>query len=92
MLWNLVIFAVIGLFTGAAARLFYPDRQPSRVLGTMMLGMVGSVLGGLLSWAFWSEVNGQFPTQALVMSVVGAAVVVVGWASVAYARSIAGRS
>jgi len=92
MLWNLLIFAVIGLFAGSAARLFYPSRQPSAILGTMMLGMVGSVLGGLLSWAFWSEVNGQFTTGALVMSVVGAAVVLVGWASVAYARSIAGRS
>jgi uncharacterized membrane protein YeaQ/YmgE (transglycosylase-associated protein family) len=92
MLWNVLVFAVIGLFAGAAARLFYPSRQPMRILGTMVVGMVGSVLGGLLSWAFWSEVNGQVTSAALLMSVLGAAVVLVAWASLVYARSIAGRA
>jgi len=88
MFWNLVVFALIGLLTGAAARLFYPGRQPTRILGTMVLGMVGSLLGGLLSWAFWPEADGQFSSAALLMSFVGAVFVVVFWASVAYARRV----
>ncbi len=92
MLWNLLVFALIGLFAGAAARLFYPNRQLTRILGTIVLGMVGSLLGGLLSWAFWPEVDGQFSSAALLMSVVGAAVVLVLWPSVAYARGIGRRA
>lgn len=88
MFWNLVVFALIGLFAGGAARLFYPGRQAGRILGTLVLGMVGSVLGGLLSWAFWREVNGEFSSGALLMSIVGAIVVLVLWASVSYARRI----
>jgi len=92
MLWNLVIFGLIGLFAGGAARLFYPGRQPMRILGTMVLGMVGSLLGGLLSWAFWPEVDGQIESAALLMSILGAMLVLVLWASVAYKRSIGGRA
>jgi len=92
MFWNLVVFALIGVFTGAAARLFYPGRRPSRILGTMLLGMVGSVLGGLLSWVIWPEVNGQFSTGALLMSFIGAVLVVLFWAIVTYARGISGRA
>jgi uncharacterized membrane protein YeaQ/YmgE (transglycosylase-associated protein family) len=92
MLWNLLVFGLIGLFAGGAARVFYPGRQPMRILATMVLGMVGSVLGGLLSWAFWPEVDGQFSSGALLMSVLGAVVVLVLWASVTYGRRIGGRA
>lgn len=88
---NCLVFAVIGLLTGTAARLFYPGRQPMKILGTMVLGMVGSLLGGLLARAFWLEVNGQFESAALVMSFLGAVLVLVLWPSVAYARSVSGR-
>jgi uncharacterized membrane protein YeaQ/YmgE (transglycosylase-associated protein family) len=90
MLENLVVFAVIGLVAGAAARVFYPGRQPTRILGTVVLGMAGSLLGGLLSWAFWPAVDGQFLSAALLMSALGAVFVIALWAGVAYGRSISG--
>ena len=90
MLDNRVVFAVIGLLAGAAARVFYPGRQPTRILGTVVLGMAGSLLGGLLSWAFWPAVEGQFSSAALLMSGLGAVVVIALWAGVAYGRSISG--
>jgi len=92
MWWNVLVFAVIGLLAGAAARLFYPGRQPSRILGSMVLGMIGAILGGLLSWAFWPEVDGQVTSAALLLSAVGAVFVLVVWASLVYSRSIAGRA
>lgn len=60
MLSNLIVFAVIGLFVGGAARLFYPGRQPMKILGTLVLSMACALLGGLLSWSFWPEVDNQF--------------------------------
>ena len=88
MLSNLVVFAVIGLFAGAAARLFYPGRERLHILGTLVLGMVGSLGGGLLSWTVWPAVAGQVEAAALLMSGLGAVLVLVAWAAVAYARRL----
>jgi uncharacterized membrane protein YeaQ/YmgE (transglycosylase-associated protein family) len=90
MLWNLLVFALIGIFVGAAARLFYPGREPMRIVGTLVLGMVWALLGGWLSWAFWPEVDNQFSSGALLLSVLGAVFGVVSWALVGYARSVSG--
>ena len=89
---NLVIFVLIGLFAGAAARLFYPGRQPLRILGTLVLGIAGSLVGGLSSWAIWQAVDGDIHYGALLMSAVGAVVGLVLWAVAAYWRSLGGRS
>ena len=45
-MWNLLVFAVIGLLTGAAARLLYPGRRSTHILGTMLIGIIGAVAGG----------------------------------------------
>jgi len=85
---DLVVFALIGLLAGAAARLWYPGREPMRVMGTMLLGMVGALLGGLISWAVWQSVDGQLYAGALLVSLLGAGVALVVWPFVSYARSI----
>jgi uncharacterized membrane protein YeaQ/YmgE (transglycosylase-associated protein family) len=87
---NLLVFAVIGLLAAAAARLLYPRREPMRILGTMILGMVGAVGGGMISWASWPEVDGQFQSGNLVMSILGALIVIVLWATVSYVRGVSG--
>jgi uncharacterized membrane protein YeaQ/YmgE (transglycosylase-associated protein family) len=81
---DLFVFAVIGLLAGAAARLWYPGRETMRVVGTMLLGMAGSLLGGLLSWAVWPD--DQLHAGALLMSLLGGVLLIVVWACVAYAR------
>lgn len=87
-MWDLAVFALIGLLAGAAARLLYAGRRPIRVLGTMLLGTVGAVLGGLLSRTQWPPTEGQLSFGALLTSLLGAALVLVLWACVAYARSL----
>lgn len=42
-------FIVAGLIIGALARLFKPGRQHLGVLMTLLLGLVGSVIGGLVA-------------------------------------------
>ena len=88
---NLLVFALIGLLAATAARMFYPGRQPLHILGTMVLGMAGALAGGMISWSFWAAAEeGQFQTGNLLLAIVGALVVIVAWAGVAYARSISG--
>ncbi|SDY57200.1 Uncharacterized membrane protein YeaQ/YmgE, transglycosylase-associated protein family [Geodermatophilus africanus] len=45
----------VGLVIGALARLLQPGRQPMSVLATMLLGVVGAVIGGLI--ADWLDVG-----------------------------------
>ncbi len=85
---NLLVFAVIGLLAGAAARLLYPGRRSMHILGTMLIGMIGAVLGGMLSWNWWPAVDGEFQTGNLVLSVLGAMLVIALWAGVAYKRRL----
>ena len=89
-MWNLLVFAVIGLLTGAAARLLYPGRKLTRIAVTMLIGMVGALAGGMISWSVWPDVEGQFNSGNLILSVFGAMIVIVLWAGVAYQRSLRG--
>jgi hypothetical protein len=50
-MWNLLVFAIIGLLVGAASRLLYPGRRSTHILGTMLIGMIGAVVGGMISWS-----------------------------------------
>jgi len=90
-MWSLAVFAVIGLLAGAAARLFYPGRQPTRVLWTLVLGATGGLIGGLISWGAWPDVHDQFQTGNLIVSILGGFTAIAIGAGVSYVRGIAGR-
>ncbi|MGW6282963.1 GlsB/YeaQ/YmgE family stress response membrane protein [Kribbella sp. NPDC055071] len=42
-------FIVAGLIIGALARLFTPGKQKLGLLATLLLGLVGSVIGGTIA-------------------------------------------
>ena len=42
-------FLVFGLFVGAIARLIVPGRQRMSIWMTLLLGVIGSVIGGLVA-------------------------------------------
>jgi uncharacterized membrane protein YeaQ/YmgE (transglycosylase-associated protein family) len=66
---------IIGLIAGAIAGALVPGRQAMGCLGTMLVGIVGGLLGGWL----WVNVLGQDPAGgwlgALVIATLGAALV-----------------
>ena len=68
---------IIGLIAGGLARLLIPGKQPMGLLMTMILGLVGSVVGGLISTAIfgYSAADPGFHTGGLIMSVIGAMIV-----------------
>jgi uncharacterized membrane protein YeaQ/YmgE (transglycosylase-associated protein family) len=89
-MWNLLVFAVIGLLTGAAARLLYPGRRSTHILGTMLIGIIGAVVGGMISGISWPAVDGEFHTGNLITSVLGGMIVIALWSGIAYVRSLGG--
>ena len=46
---------VVGLIIGALARLIKPGKQRMSILATMLLGVVGAIIGGLI--ADWLDVG-----------------------------------
>ncbi|HSP19463.1 MAG TPA: GlsB/YeaQ/YmgE family stress response membrane protein, partial [Myxococcaceae bacterium] len=49
---GIITMIVIGLVAGLIARAIVPGRQSMGVLATMLLGIVGSFVGGLLGSLF----------------------------------------
>jgi uncharacterized membrane protein YeaQ/YmgE (transglycosylase-associated protein family) len=68
---------IIGLIAGGVARLLIPGKHAMGLLMTMILGLVGSVVGGLISTAIfgYSAADPGFHTGGLIMSIVGAVIV-----------------
>lgn len=44
----IIVLLVVGFIAGAIARLLMPGRDPLGVLGTIVLGIAGSFVGGFL--------------------------------------------
>ena len=62
---------IIGLIAGALARLVMPGKDPMGLLATILLGIVGSVVGGLVSSFIWRSDTGFHP-GGLLLSLLGA--------------------
>ena len=73
MLVPIIGWILFGLIVGAIARLLVPGRQDIGILMTMLLGIVGSFLGGLLAYFIF----GGEPIQAAgwIGSILGAVIV-----------------
>jgi uncharacterized membrane protein YeaQ/YmgE (transglycosylase-associated protein family) len=44
----IIVLIVVGFIVGALARLLMPGRDPIGIIGTVILGIVGSFVGGFL--------------------------------------------
>jgi uncharacterized membrane protein YeaQ/YmgE (transglycosylase-associated protein family) len=55
VLLYLILLFVSGLFVGALARLSLPGPDPMTILQTVMLGLAGNVIAGLIVWAVWGH-------------------------------------
>ena len=78
---------IAGLIIGAIARLLVPGRQPIGLLGTMLLGIVGALLGGGIAYLIWRDPGDPFSRYAwpgYLLSILGAVVVL--WIATASAR------
>ena len=65
---------LFGLVAGAIARLLVPGRQALGLFATMILGIVGSLIGGGLSWLFTRD---PMEPAGWIMSIVGAVILLV---------------
>ena len=67
---SIIGWLILGLVAGALARLLVPGRDPMGWVGTLLLGLVGSFVGGLLADLLFDD-----EAIGLVGSVIGAVLV-----------------
>jgi uncharacterized membrane protein YeaQ/YmgE (transglycosylase-associated protein family) len=79
MVTFIIVLLVIGLIAGAVARLLVPGRDRIGFFGTILLGVVGSFVGGFI----WNLIEyhriapHKFHTVGIIGSILGAILVLV---------------
>jgi len=75
---GLIVFLIVGLIAGFIARALVPGRDPMGWMGTMILGIVGSFVGGTLAALLFGGTLDVTPA-GLLGSVIGSIVVLLIW-------------
>jgi uncharacterized membrane protein YeaQ/YmgE (transglycosylase-associated protein family) len=74
MIGFILYLLVIGIVAGFLARLLVPGRDPMGIGATILLGIVGSFIGGFLGFVLFGKDfdDGAFQASGLIGSVIGA--------------------
>ncbi len=81
MLGLIISLIVIGLIAGAIARLLVPGKQNLSILGTIVIGIVGSFVGGFLGYLIFHKdsQSGFIQPSGIIGSIIGAVIVLLLW-------------
>ncbi len=90
MLGLIVTMIVVGLIAGALARLIVPGRQNISIPMTILIGIIGSFVGGFLGYVIFGKDAGSGFLQpaGIIGSVIGAVIVLLIWTRVGGRRSV----
>lgn len=69
-------FLVAGLVIGALARLVRPGKQNLGVLATLLLGLVGSAIGGTIAYLLGTGSIWELNVLGFVLAVIAAALLI----------------
>ena len=50
---SFIVWLIVGLVAGALARLIMPGRDPMGIIATILLGIVGSIIGAIVVLWIW---------------------------------------
>ena len=77
MLGLIISLIIIGLIAGALARLLVPGRDPMGIGATILLGIVGSFVGGFLGYILFHHDSSQGALQpsGIIGSIIGSVIV-----------------
>jgi uncharacterized membrane protein YeaQ/YmgE (transglycosylase-associated protein family) len=73
--FSIVSMIVVGFIVGALARWFYPGAINMGFWATAVVGVVGSLVGGVIGGLMWKSPDGRFHPAGWILSVVGALIV-----------------
>jgi uncharacterized membrane protein YeaQ/YmgE (transglycosylase-associated protein family) len=76
VLWFIISLIIIGAIAGFIARALVPGKDPMGIGATILLGVVGSFIGGFLGWALFGKDldEGALQPSGIIGSIIGAIV------------------
>jgi uncharacterized membrane protein YeaQ/YmgE (transglycosylase-associated protein family) len=60
MIGHIIGWIVVGGILGALARLLVPGKDPMSIPATILMGILGQVIAGVIFWALFGVVAGWF--------------------------------
>jgi uncharacterized membrane protein YeaQ/YmgE (transglycosylase-associated protein family) len=69
---GIIWMIIVGFIVGALARFFYPGQIPLSFLMTVLLGIGGSIIGGVLGSLVFKSPDGKFHPAGFFLSLIGA--------------------
>jgi len=73
-------FLLLGLIAGAIAKLILPGKQAGGWIATLILGVVGALLGGWLGGLIFNiNLGGFFELRTWLLAIVGSLIVLIIW-------------
>jgi uncharacterized membrane protein YeaQ/YmgE (transglycosylase-associated protein family) len=93
VLWFIISLIIIGAIAGFIARALVPGKDPMGIGATILLGIVGSFIGGFLGWAlFGKDMNeGALQPSGIIGSILGAIIALLIYRA-ATRRGVGGRT
>jgi uncharacterized membrane protein YeaQ/YmgE (transglycosylase-associated protein family) len=90
MLGLIVSIIVIGLLAGALARLVVPGKQDISIVMTIVLGILGSFVGGFLGYLIFHKdaQDGFLQPSGIIGAFIGAVIVLLIWISIDKRRAV----
>lgn len=79
-----ILYILVGIVVGILARLLMPGRDPIGILGTIVVGVVGALVGGYL----WEAVFGDQEGIAWIGSIIVAMVLLWLYRRFTYGRTV----
>jgi uncharacterized membrane protein YeaQ/YmgE (transglycosylase-associated protein family) len=76
MIGFIIVLIVVGAIAGFLARLIVPGRDPMGVVATIVLGIVGSFIGGFLGYLIFGRdaTQGALQPSGIIGSIIGAVI------------------
>ncbi|KUM83999.1 putative membrane protein YeaQ/YmgE (transglycosylase-associated protein family) [Streptomyces canus] len=76
---GIIAWILIGLLAGAIAKLLLPGKDPGGIIITMLIGIVGGLLGGWLGKVIFGvdSIDGFFDLSTWIAAIVGSLILLV---------------